>query len=806
MADAPHKPQENDAKSNYMRVLSHQLKSPINSIQSLLKTISDGFTGEIPPKTLYFIEKAINRADEAKHMISDLLDYEMYAQSQTAAQEEFDLVDLLHTLVNMYALRASEKNISLQAELPRQSKIIVLGDHRGLEHVFRNIIENAIKYTPEQGSVTVRLIISDEEDAEKQTCQILVSDTGYGIPKDEIDTIFEPFHRSIKHKSHTAGTGLGLAIAKRVTENHHGKIAVESEENQGTTFTITLPYIRKEAIEQTQEERTKVVIIGGVTAGPKAAARLRRLDEELDITIIERSEFLSYTGCGLPSFISGKVDSPKALMSTADNNIRDVHFFESIKNITVLNNTIALAIDREKKIVTVQNLKNRATRDLPYNILILATGSEFEFPQIPGIWQKGIYSIHSLEEAKAIKREFSEKNAQDVFIIGAGLIGTSTAESLIETGARVTILENQPYILSEFMDRDIALKIQQELNKKGIKVLTKVDIQEIERKKRHLVVTTQNDSLYTDLIILATGLKPNTILAQKAKLEIGESGGIVVNSALQTSDKSIYAIGDCAENLNLVTQKLEYWPLGGVATKMGRIAADVICGREAKYQGFVGTAMFKIFDLNVARTGLTERRIEEQGYDLETVTVSGLDKAHYFEDANYIILKVLADKKTRFVLGAQGYGKGDVVSKIQILACAITQSLTLEDVFNLDLGYAPPFNTPIDLVQTACLVLNNKIDNLISTIDLEEFEAEKEHLKGIVDVSPFTEYAFHSIPGSLNIPLENLRREGIPFDKNAKVVLYSKTSSGAYQAYRYLITRGFTNLYVLEGGYIYWER
>ena len=802
MSEKNNTPQEEPSQPNYIRVLSHQLKSPITSIESLLNTITEGFTGEIPPKTRYFIEKAINRATEAKGMISDLLDYELYAQSQANPQEELDIIGLLKTMINTYASRASEKNIALHAELPTGYKLLMSGDSRGLEHAFRNIIENAIRYTPEQGNVTITLTVSEEE----HTCQVSISDTGYGIPEAEQEHIFAPFYRSIKHKSNIAGTGLGLPIAKRVVDNHHGTIGVESEENKGTTFTILLPYTRQETLEDNTVERKKVVIIGGVTAGPKAAARLRRLDEELDITIIEKSEFLSYTGCGLPSYISGKVDSPRSLMSTADNTIRDVNFFESIKNITVLNKTVALEIHREKKTVTIQNLTTRAISQIPYDLLILATGSEFTFPKIPGIWQKGVYSLHSLDEATLIKQAFSLQNAQDVHIIGGGLIGTSTAESLVETGARVTILEKAPYILSDLMDRDIALKIQHELNKKGIKVMTGVEILEIERIKNNLTITTTDDALYTDLIILSTGLKPNVTLAGKAGLVLGDFGGIQVSKSLQTSDKDIYAIGDCVESPNRITKKSQYWPLGSVSTKMGRVAADSICGRHSEFSGSVNTAMFKMFDLNIARTGLTLKQARTYGFDTENVTITILDKVHYHENAEYLILKLIADRKTKTLLGAQGYGRGNVVEKIQILACAITQYLTLEEIFNLDLGYAPSFNTPIDAVQTACLVLHNKIDHLIGTITLEKFEEKKEQLKGIVDVSPLAEYTFGAIPGSLNIPLENIRREGIPFEKDDDVVLYSKTSAGAYQAYRYLVTKGYSHLRVLEGGYVYWER
>jgi rhodanese-related sulfurtransferase len=301
-------------------------------------------------------------------------------------------------------------------------------------------------------------------------------------------------------------------------------------------------------------------------------------------------------------------------------------------------------------------------------------------------------------------------------------------------------------------------------------------------------------------------VKPNIVLAKEAGLEIGDAGGIRITPSLQTSDEHIYAVGDCAESVNLISRKHEYWPLGSTSSKMGRIAADNICGRSSEFHGSIGTAMFKIFDLNVARTGLTNRSAKENGFDAETTIVTGLDKAHYCEDAEYVTLKVIADRETKRILGAQGYGKGNIVPKIQMLACAITQFMILDDVFQLDLGHAPPFNTPFDIVQIGCLVLNNKVEKLFETITLEEFEREKANVQGIIDVSPLSEHTLHSIPGSINIPLENIRLEEIPFEKDANVILYSKTSSGAYEAYRYLTSREYSHLRVLEGGYVYWER
>ena len=282
------------------------------------------------------------------------------------------------------------------------------------------------------------------------------------------------------------------------------------------------------------------------------------------------------------------------------------------------------------------------------------------------------------------------------------------------------------------------------------------------------------------------------------------AGAIRVDSHLRTKDPSVYAIGDCAESVNCITGRNEYWPLGSVSTKMGRIAADNIAGRPSRYLGSIGTTMFQNFGVSIARTGLTAASAREHGFRAESVVVTGLDKAHYSRDADYVTIKLIADVKTRVLLGAQGYGRGDVVRQIQIAAAAIMQSATLTDVFDLDLGYSPCFNNPIDLVQTACCMLAAKIDGFVRTTTLSGLERRgtRAHL---VDVSPFADHVANAIPGSVSVPLENLRREGVPFDKRETCVLYSRTSSRAYEAYRYLVTKGYASISILEGGFVFWS-
>ena len=787
--------------SNFIGTLSHQLKAPVTTIQSLLKTITDGFTGETNAQTLQFVEKAIKKASEANRLISDLLHFQAYADMRHIQKEDFDISALVQSVASSYMSEASDKDVSLSVRTPENIEVIVTANLKGIEIALRNLIDNALKYSPPNGHILVKLATIGKN----RKCILQVADTGLGIPAEEVGSIFNPFFRSIKSKSAVAGTGLGLAITRAIIAGHGGTIEVSSKENKGSTFKVVLPCKTVHKKKPPAVPRKKVLIIGGGTAGPKAAARIRRLDESADITIIERSEFLSYSGCGLPSYIAGRVRSPKALMSTADNTIRDINFFESIKNISILNKTEAMAIDRKNKVVKVKDLASGKVRDVPYDVLVLATGAASSVPDIPGITNAGIYSLHRMEDAEAIKTECSSRNARDICIIGGGLIGIETAESLIAAGARVTILEKEPAILSNLFDADFSAKILNALNKKGIKVITSVSIKKISRAADHLVFTTDRGKFPADLVILSTGVRPNSLLAHKAGLALSAIGAIRVNKHLRTSDRSIYAIGDCAESTNFITGRHEYWPLGSISTKMGRIAADNICGRPSEFSGFIGTTMFQNFDISIARTGLTISSARRNGFSPESVVITGLDRAHYSKNAEQVTLKIIADAKTRVILGAQAFGRGDVVRQIQIFAGAITRNQTLSDLFALDLGYAPVFNNPIDLAQTACCVLSSKIEGLIKTMTIEQFNKKTGALH-VIDVSPVSERMFTTIPGSINVPLENLRREGVPFDKNEKCVLYSKTSSRAYEAYRYLVSRGYSNISFLEGGHVYWAQ
>lgn len=783
---------------DFLKLLSHQLKSPITTTNSLLKSLLQGFFGQLPPQAKEIIEKALLKSEEAINLISDLIYYQSLTSGKELPKEEIDILNLLRKIYLEYQSEALKKGLKFSLNIPERLKIICFLNEKSIREGIKNLIENAIKFTPEKGEV----LIYTNFPKNKKFINIFVEDTGPGIPQEEQEKIFEPFHRSKKTKAISSGTGLGLPLTKEIIKLHQGKISLKSQEGKGSTFSITLPALKFEKQTKIQKQKN-ILIIGGVTAGPKVASRLRRLKEDYSITVIEKSKFLSYVGSGIPSYISGKVSSPSFLQSTPDNTIRDVTFFESIKGIKVLNETRALEIDRERKRVKVLNLKNNEEYFLPYDILVLATGALSKIPEIEGIKSKKIYSLYNIEDAEKIRKELEEASAKDVIIIGGGLVGVETSESLMESGARVTILEQDRSILLNYFDFEFAKKIEKELSQKGIKILTDCKIQKIEFAGNKLLVHTESGIFSCDFIVLSAGVVPNVELAKKAGLQLGVTGGIMVDKFLKTSDPSIYAAGDCTETFHFITKRPAYWPLGSVSIKMGRIVADNIAGIKTTFKGSLGTTLFKIFDLTCARTGLTTRKAKEAGFEVFSTIVSGLDKEHYSPGSQYIFLKIIADKKTKKLLGAQGIGKGMVSKRIQVLASSISCCATFEDIFSLDLGYFPHFNTPIDICQNACLVLKNKYEGLFKNLEFENLEKIK-NMK-ILDVSPPQDNLISFFPQSLNIPLENLRSEEVPLSKEEEILILSRTSARAYEAFRFLKSQGFKNLYILEGGFIFWK-
>jgi len=405
----------------------------------------------------------------------------------------------------------------------------------------------------------------------------------------------------------------------------------------------------------------RLVIIGGVAAGPKTAAKARRCDPSLEITIIEKGTFISYAGCGLPYYIAGKVETRDNLMDTALGQVRTPEFFKKSKNIDVLIRHEATRIDREKKCVEVTDLVSGATKSIPYDKLVITTGTTPLIPPIPGIKADGIFGLHTVEEAVEV-RSLIEKGAKKAVIVGGGYIGLETAEGLVEQGVDVTVVEKMPHVLINF-DEEIARLVMKHIRQKGVTVLTDEEVVGFDADENGHVksVETSSQTLPADFVVVGIGVRANTKLAADAGLELGVARSIKVNDHLQTSDPDIYAAGDCAETVDLVTKQATYMPLGSTANKMGRVAAINVTGGDEAFPGVVKTMAVKIFDYSVGRTGMLEREARDAGYDVVTAVVPAPDRAHYYPTNKVIIQKIIAERSTGRILGLQVAGPGDSV-------------------------------------------------------------------------------------------------------------------------------------------------
>ncbi len=550
----------------------------------------------------------------------------------------------------------------------------------------------------------------------------------------------------------------------------------------------------------------KVVIIGGVAAGPKVASRIVRLCPEAEVTLFEKGEFLSYAGCGLPYYVSGVVKEQAELMSTPVGVVRDSVFFQNVKNVHVCNHTEVVAIDRGRKTVTAKSLKDGKISEVCYDKLVMATGASPFIPPISGTDLEHVYTLHGVEDAEGIKASFKNRSAQDVTIVGGGLIGIEMAEAFAEMGARVTIVEAMDQILT-FLDKEMAYQVVKHLNAKGVRVMTETKVLELLGSGSVAKVKTDKGEIPCDIAIVAVGVRPTSSLAKAAGLEVGPTGGIVVNERMQTSDPDIFAAGDCVEMKNIITGKPCYVPLGSTANKQGRVAASNICGiGNDVFPGVLGTAICKVFDFAVAGTGLSEKAAKNLGYDYITLLTPAPDKAHFYPTAKTVMLKLVVDKPTRRLLGMQGVGPGDVDKRIDVAATAISAKMTVDDIANLDLAYAPPYSPAMDNIITAANIARNKLDGIFDSVSPMEVKAmiDAGQEPFLLDVRTPDEYKEIRIEGSTLIPLGKVRNSlnQIPHDR--PVIAFCKISLRGYEAALILKANGYTNVKVMDGGVVMW--
>ncbi len=552
----------------------------------------------------------------------------------------------------------------------------------------------------------------------------------------------------------------------------------------------------------------KVLIIGGVATGPKTAARLSRLRPNAEITVVERQDVVSYAGCGMPFYIEDVIEEWSSLLG--GKTIRDAEYFKANMGFTVLDRTEAVRIDRDAKTVTVEDLRSREKREIPYDKLVLATGASPIVPRMDGIDIEGVHRLYNPHDARAIK-DAVDRGAERVAVIGGGLIGIETCGAFVARGCEVTILEMMPRLVPSLLDTEMALLLENYLKENGVKVVKGSPVTRIhgdEAGRAAAVETADGARVEADVVIMAIGVRPNTELAADAGLALGPTGAIAVNEHMQTSDPDIYAGGDCVECTHLITGEKVYAPLGSTANKHGRVIADNIHGIPTGFPGVNGTAVFKVLDYHCGTTGLTEEKTRENGYDAVTAICPRNDYSGYIPGAEHTVIKLVADRESCRLLGCQVAGEGDGIKRIDVAATAMKFGANLKDLADIDLGYAPAYSTAIDALAHTANVLRNEIQGISHGVGPLEL---KEMLDGdtdfvLLDVRSHGEYAAQTLrdPRTVHIPVDELRRRYTELPRDKEIVAFCLIGVRAYRAESILRGLGFRDVKYLEGSLKAW--
>ena len=550
--------------------------------------------------------------------------------------------------------------------------------------------------------------------------------------------------------------------------------------------------------------QNRIVIVGGTACGPKAAARARRLDPDASITVIEQDGNLSTATCGLPYYVSGIIRDRDNLLVAGDDH------FNKVLNVDVLLNTRAMAIDRAAHTVNVLDLNTNKSSSIPYDKLVLATGGMPVIPKFPGIGLDGIFTLTKLHDADAIKNLMVPDGAKRAVVIGAGLIGLEMAEALIFRRLSVTVVEALNTILPALLDYEIAAFVEKHLHERGVTFLPGQRVTGFEGDSNNRVrsVVTGEGSLEADLVIMAIGVQPDVGLAREAGVKIGVTGGIAVDEYLRTSDPDIYAGGDCVENTHRITGQKVLVPLGSTANKHGRIIGTNVTGGNETFPGVLGTAAVKVFNCNVGRVGLNENQAKEAGYNVVTCLAPDNEHASYYPGGKPIVVKLVADKQNGRLLGGQVVGTGDTAKRIDVLVTALTFGAGVEDLAELDLAYAPPYNSAMDPLHTAANIIRNKLSGLSDALSPMEVKGKMDNEDNFILLDVRTN--FELIESRIDtrqlkhIPVQELRERINELSRDAEIVIYCYRSVRAYQALRILTGAGFKNVKFMDGSIVTW--
>jgi NADPH-dependent 2,4-dienoyl-CoA reductase/sulfur reductase-like enzyme/rhodanese-related sulfurtransferase len=559
------------------------------------------------------------------------------------------------------------------------------------------------------------------------------------------------------------------------------------------------------------EKKSDIVIIGGVAAGPKTAATLMRRNPKLKVTLFQKEERLSYATCGMPYFASGDVGSFKELNQTGYGVVRDESFFEQTKGFKAVTQSEVIKINRKEKTVTVKNIKSGETYEHGYGKLVIATGAHPVRPPFPIENNPNIRNFVTPDDAVHFRKLAQTGQVEKVAVIGGGFIGCEVAEAAAGLwGIETTIIEREDQLLPYVLDPEMSALAKKEMIDQGVNVHTSVSVSEIKNTEDSIEVVLDkgdkvtSDEVTCDYVFLCIGVRPEVALAQDCGLELGTTGGIKVNSKMQTSDPDIYAGGDCVESINQLTGKEIYIPMGSLANRHGRVIAENITGFACEFPGVLGAFLVKVFDRNVGSVGLNMNSAKNAGYDCRAVWGAFTDKPDYYPESESMFLKMIYDSNTMQLLGLQAVGKGDICRRIDVFSSLLQHKSKVNDLLNFEHGYAPPYAEALDplyhmagiaLAQEKGITFSgpgedfSKYDDSVWLDVREEDEVESAPLNPIIDKGTV-----------FNIPLDDLRNSLDKLDQNKNIVVICRRGPRSYQAALILKAAGFDKVQVIAGG------
>lgn len=540
----------------------------------------------------------------------------------------------------------------------------------------------------------------------------------------------------------------------------------------------------------------KVVIVGGVAGGASAAARLRRLDEKAEIVMLDRGPYISFANCGLPYYIGGEIKKKSALT------LQTPQSFKSRFNVDVRVNSEVTAIHTAEKTVTVRTAEGEYEES--YDKLILSPGAAPIVPPLPGVDNERVFTLRNIPDTEKIREYVEEEFPDSAVVIGGGYIGVEMAENLKKSGVETTIVELSDHLIAP-LDYDMACEVHQYARSQGLNLVLNNGVTAIEEKGGKLCVKLSNGELETDMVILSVGVRPDTALAKDAGLALNARGAILTDAHMLTSDPDIYAVGDAVEITDFVTKQKGYIPLAGPANKQGRIAADNLCGIPSEYKQTQGSSVLKLFDMTIAMTGVNERTAKAAGLHYDRMYTYNQSHASYYPGGHGISMKVLYEKGTGRLLGAQLVGYDGVDKRCDVLAVAIRAGLTASDLTELELCYAPPFGSAKDPVNYAGYAIENVLTGKIKTFHWDEVASlPRDGSVTLLDVRTAAERANGCIDGFIGIPVDELREHISELDPKKPIYVHCQSGLRSYIACRILAGYGF-DCYNLTGGWRFYN-